>query len=294
MLSAITILGKIVSDITSPAKAIARRRNSKKNLQTYLSISISSLDVKEDTGSASETYIPFQLNVDTKPISFYPPSYDSLDSTEFRTTNSEHTTYIDWDAVSALTATSTTSEESWEDVDDVESVDLLGLTYRFSLMSKAEQHIFNSNQLALGKQASRASVVHIVAVEENDNEEDQPIIPAVFPMFVRTNSPLSNSFMSATASTPIAIIEQPASPKELGELFFAKAHSQRTLAEARTRIARSYAFQSSTRAPIPPPSMHFSANRVHLTEPQSCSPPSVLGGLGRSSPLRSGWTADDL
>lgn len=89
MLSAITILGKIVSDITAPAKAIARRRNSKKNLQTYIAISISGLDVTEETSPGFATYLA--LDVDTKPFNVDTPKYNSLDRDLIPEVHSIHT-----------------------------------------------------------------------------------------------------------------------------------------------------------------------------------------------------------
>lgn len=291
MFTPIITLRKIVSDITSPAKAVVRRAQSPKALKGIFTPSVLLTNAGKPVAIISEvsalaiTQLAFDDTNKQTPVR-NPPSYEIIKDisavpAEPKTSLTQPELAHDLDVKSVASVDSDTvsvvsfaisdsdsdsdSEDDWEDAIDGEGDDLPNLVARFHLMdSKDEQHIFNCNQLALGKKASPApAIVHVELVDDSDDEDSD---------------------------------EEEEDDGEISQEEI-RAAALAALVEARARIGRSRVFQLSCRAPLADPCDEFTApirRAPRAKEPKSRRAPSVLGGLGRSSRLRESWTADDF
>lgn len=207
-------------------------------------------DLKLDTELALESPPAYEEAVDAESLALTAVKVVSLKFEEL-------SAGVDIEVCSVHSVDSVDSDESdeeeWYDAVDGEGDDLLDLVARFGLMeTKEEQHLFNTNQLALGKKHSHdqslLATISVQAVEEDDDDEE--------------------------AQEELEVEEEDDAP-EVNENRY---RAVKEALEVRERLGE----------------LACSRLRKGAVAPGVITRPSVLNGLGRSSPLRNSWSSENL
>lgn len=272
MTSTISSFLKSVPLVLIKTKAIIIPRNSSKGRRlakaltkltfkatTKESRSTNSAVIKAETCKDVKVDMPVELALESPPAYEEAVDAESLALTAVKVVSlklEELSVEVDIEVCSVHSADSDDStdsdesddDEEWHDAVDGEGDDIVDLIARFGLMeTKEEQHLFNTNQLALGKKHSQdqslLSTISVQAVEDDEADEDEEQ-------------------------------EEP----EAAEVDDNRYRAVKEALEVRER--------QGERA--------CSRLRKGAVAPGVITRPSVLNGLGRSSPLRNGWSAEDL
>lgn len=235
---------------------------------TKESRSTNSAVIKAETCKDVKVDMPVELALESPPAYEEAVDAESLALTAVKVVSlklEELSVEVDIEVCSVHSADSADSvdsdesdDEEWHDAVDGEGDDIVDLIARFGLMeTKEEQHLFNTNQLALGKKHSQdqslLSTISVQAVEDDEDEDEDE---------------------DDEEQEELEVHEE----AEASEVDENRYRAVKEALEARER--------QGERA--------CSRLRRGAVAPGVITRPSVLNGLGRSSPLRNSWSAEDL